>query len=314
MDLRAGTSELTAPILLDPRVHRVFVATVSDQAVRGTRQDAAMSLLARRPTRPDRSDPACAVLVTQFKATGHQDDLGEGGRAAATGALDESRPAHAAESAGGTRSDPGRSRCGQPILLSPFHSSLLSLQRVGTRCYDIATRRPASTTSSDPWSRPAQLRSPAWTNLLSRRRRQSCPRADTGARRSRPARRRLERLAKDLVLCRDCPVHGGFLVTEAAANLVAAHGRGPHRGGRRRPKAPARHSPISTSVGAVLEWATFARAAREFRGESLTAPVVPVLASHHPYEQMGDRPRTAEECGRSIHRRGGRPGWRASVA
>lgn len=36
LDLRAGASELAAPILLDPRVMRVFVTTISSQSLQGT--------------------------------------------------------------------------------------------------------------------------------------------------------------------------------------------------------------------------------------------------------------------------------------
>jgi MinD-like ATPase involved in chromosome partitioning or flagellar assembly len=38
VDLRAGLSEVSAGILLDPRVYRVFVTTASGQSVAGTAQ------------------------------------------------------------------------------------------------------------------------------------------------------------------------------------------------------------------------------------------------------------------------------------
>ncbi len=36
VDLRAGFSEISAGLLLDPRVHRIFVSTLSDQSLTGT--------------------------------------------------------------------------------------------------------------------------------------------------------------------------------------------------------------------------------------------------------------------------------------
>ncbi|HEX5497067.1 MAG TPA: hypothetical protein VFX70_21095 [Mycobacteriales bacterium] len=56
VDLRAGTSELNAPILLDPRVHRVFVTTLSEQSVRGTTH--LLDAVARLPRPDPRTPPA----------------------------------------------------------------------------------------------------------------------------------------------------------------------------------------------------------------------------------------------------------------
>ncbi len=74
VDLRAGISELSAPLLLDPRVHRVFTSTISDQSVRGTAQ--ILSEIARRaPARDD--DPDISVLLTQYSEPDHRSRLEE---------------------------------------------------------------------------------------------------------------------------------------------------------------------------------------------------------------------------------------------
>ncbi|ROO88161.1 AAA domain-containing protein [Actinocorallia herbida] len=70
IDLRAGGSELSAPILLDPRVQRTFVTTISDQSLRGTLRTI-QELGRRAPSRP--TDPAPAALITQFREHGHGD-------------------------------------------------------------------------------------------------------------------------------------------------------------------------------------------------------------------------------------------------
>ncbi|WP_433243488.1 KGGVGR-motif variant AAA ATPase [Streptosporangium sp. CA-135522] len=68
IDLRAGSSELAAPVLLDPRVQRIFVTTVSDQALYGIVRTI-QELGRRAPTRAD--DPASVAVITQFRQEGH---------------------------------------------------------------------------------------------------------------------------------------------------------------------------------------------------------------------------------------------------
>ncbi|WP_406319891.1 AAA family ATPase [Streptosporangium sp. NBC_01639] len=70
IDLRAGSSELAAPVLLDPRVQRIFVTTVSDQALYGTVRTI-QELGRRAPTRAD--DPASVAVITQFRQEGHRE-------------------------------------------------------------------------------------------------------------------------------------------------------------------------------------------------------------------------------------------------
>lgn len=63
VDLRAGFSELAAGLLLDPRLHRVLVTTLSDQSLQGTCETLRM-LSRRAPARRD-SDPGVTCVVAQ---------------------------------------------------------------------------------------------------------------------------------------------------------------------------------------------------------------------------------------------------------
>lgn len=63
VDLRAGLSELSAGLLLDPRVYRVFVTTASGQSVAGTSQ--LLELLGKRAISKRENDPLPALVVSQ---------------------------------------------------------------------------------------------------------------------------------------------------------------------------------------------------------------------------------------------------------
>ncbi|MEW2117159.1 ParA family protein [Streptomyces sp. NPDC005474] len=69
IDLRAGASELSAPVLLDPRVQRVFVTTLSHQSLDGTLR-MIRQLGAKAPALLGQ-DPAPAALVTQYRMDVH---------------------------------------------------------------------------------------------------------------------------------------------------------------------------------------------------------------------------------------------------
>jgi MinD-like ATPase involved in chromosome partitioning or flagellar assembly len=73
VDLRAGLSELSAGLLLDPRVYRVFVTTASGQSVAGTAQ--LLELLAARAISTREDDPLPALIVSQVPEDGQHDDL-----------------------------------------------------------------------------------------------------------------------------------------------------------------------------------------------------------------------------------------------
>ncbi|MFE9242316.1 ParA family protein [Nocardiopsis sp. NPDC006938] len=69
IDLRAGATELSAPILLDPRVNRVFVTTVSDQSLQGT--EGLIRQLGDKSPALAGTDPIPSAIVTQFRIDLH---------------------------------------------------------------------------------------------------------------------------------------------------------------------------------------------------------------------------------------------------
>ncbi|MGW3648443.1 ParA family protein [Streptomyces sp. NPDC000878] len=78
IDLRAGASELSAPVLLDPRVQRVFVTTLSHQSLDGTLRMIGQ-LGAKAPALLGQ-DPAPAAVVTQYRMDVHDADAEEARR------------------------------------------------------------------------------------------------------------------------------------------------------------------------------------------------------------------------------------------
>ncbi|WP_330289088.1 ParA family protein [Streptomyces sp. NBC_00576] len=84
IDLRAGASELSAPVLLDPRVQRVFITTLSHQSLDGTLRMIGQ-LGAKAPALLGQ-DPAPAAVVTQYRMDVH-DDEAEGARRKLSDAL-----------------------------------------------------------------------------------------------------------------------------------------------------------------------------------------------------------------------------------
>ncbi|RPK44510.1 AAA family ATPase [Streptomyces sp. NBC_01260] len=69
LDLRAGASELAAPILLDPRVTRIFVTTVSSQSLQGT--ETMIRQLGAQSPAVARTDPTPGAIVTQYRPDVH---------------------------------------------------------------------------------------------------------------------------------------------------------------------------------------------------------------------------------------------------
>ncbi|MEQ9355030.1 ParA family protein [Coleofasciculus chthonoplastes] len=63
IDLRAGLSELATGLILDPRVYRVFVTTLSGQSISGTVQ--LIKLVAERAMSQREEDPLPALIFTQ---------------------------------------------------------------------------------------------------------------------------------------------------------------------------------------------------------------------------------------------------------
>ncbi|MBM3458302.1 MAG: ParA family protein, partial [Armatimonadetes bacterium] len=62
-DLRAGLSETAAGLLLDPRVYRVLVTTLSTQSREGTLE--VLRLLSRRSATPDEYEPVPQIVINQ---------------------------------------------------------------------------------------------------------------------------------------------------------------------------------------------------------------------------------------------------------
>jgi cellulose biosynthesis protein BcsQ len=64
VDLRAGYSELAAGLLLDPRVYRVFVTTLSGQALEGTLE--LLNVVGERSPSKESYEPYPAIVVSQI--------------------------------------------------------------------------------------------------------------------------------------------------------------------------------------------------------------------------------------------------------
>ncbi|HET8683300.1 MAG TPA: hypothetical protein VFM54_15735 [Micromonosporaceae bacterium] len=273
VDLRAGTSELSAPILLDPRVHRVFVTTVSDQSVRGTKH--LLGQIAHRaPSRMN--DPAPSVLITQFQEKEHSvhlavvaSDLGE----AITATLG---PPRATEGeAGDEDGDMVDRDVSTQSLSSPFDSRLLALPATWNEVCDLIERTelrsvvaPLAAALHPPVPVVPAAASPFGDDLPA-------------------ARTALHDLAERLVYAESAAVEDEFLPTEALTYLVSTH----------RTEAP-----VEVVVGAKgsgktfiylrmcrrRRWASFAEAAG-VAGVELDAPIVPVLASQHLVDRLEDQ-------------------------
>ncbi|MBB5121164.1 KGGVGR-motif variant AAA ATPase [Streptomyces eurocidicus] len=122
VDLRAGASELSAPVLLDPRVQRVFVTTLSHQSLAGTGQ--LVRQLGRRAPAVQGVDPASSVIITQCRPDVHaaqveqaRDELGSALLAALT---------PSSEGIDSTTSGVDSAILSRPVV-SPFREELLAL-------------------------------------------------------------------------------------------------------------------------------------------------------------------------------------------
>ncbi|MEH2052024.1 KGGVGR-motif variant AAA ATPase [Nostoc sp.] len=63
VDLRAGLSELSTGLLLDPRIYRIFVTTLSGQSISGTAR--LLELLGERALSVRETDPLPAIIISQ---------------------------------------------------------------------------------------------------------------------------------------------------------------------------------------------------------------------------------------------------------
>jgi MinD-like ATPase involved in chromosome partitioning or flagellar assembly len=199
VDLRAGISELNAPLLLDPRVHRVIVSTISDQSVRGSLQILA-ELGRRAPARVDSDDPDVTLVLTQFNERDHQERLSQVAADLSAMALNVSGVA------AGARSEADITA---PIVTSRFDPQLLNL---GASWNDV--RAAAAAAQLDRALAPL-------TRLLS-------PMESKAGRTTRTpvgleaTRQTLASSAKRLVFAETSDTRD-FLVTEPLDNLAESH-------------------------------------------------------------------------------------------
>lgn len=125
VDLRAGASELSAPVLLDPRVQRVFATTLSHQSLAGT--ELLVRQLGRRAPAIQGTDPATSVILTQYRHDVHAAQA-EAARAELSSALvsalapPDQDPSTAADPTAEVDTD----ILSQPVL-SPFREGVLAL-------------------------------------------------------------------------------------------------------------------------------------------------------------------------------------------
>lgn len=73
IDLRAGLSELSTGLLLDPRVYRIFVTTLSGQSIAGTTK--LLELLGERAPSIRNTDPLPAIIISQVPDEFQNTDL-----------------------------------------------------------------------------------------------------------------------------------------------------------------------------------------------------------------------------------------------
>ena len=126
VDLRAGASELSAPLLLDPRVQRVFVTTLSSQSLDGTEQ--LIRQLGRRAPSRLGVDPVPIAVVTQYRLDVHLPaaEQAKARLAEALAAAVVLSPDAAEDQADALELDAG---VATELLLSPFREELLALPR-----------------------------------------------------------------------------------------------------------------------------------------------------------------------------------------
>jgi MinD-like ATPase involved in chromosome partitioning or flagellar assembly len=276
VDLRAGTSELSAPVLLDPRVHRVFVTTVSDQSIRGTAH-LIREIAHRAPSRRV-TDPVCSVLITQFQEKEHSGHLAVVAGELADAIASTVRPLPGTDGEDTEAADDSgtvdRDVAAQP-LSSPFDSRLLALPATWNEVCDVVERvelRSVVARLADALRPSVQVTVPKTATRFG---------DDLFA-----ARSALHDLANLLVYAESATEENDFLPTEALTNLVSTH----------RTEAPVEVVVGAKGSGKTFtylrmcrreNWARFAEAAG-VGGVDLDAPIVPVLASQHLTDSLRD--------------------------
>ncbi|MGW4239395.1 KGGVGR-motif variant AAA ATPase [Streptomyces sp. NPDC004749] len=254
VDLRAGASELSAPILLDSRVQRVFVATLSSQSLDGTER--LIRQLAVDAPAFTGQDPSPAGVITQYRLDTHTEEVTRA-RARLSEALEELCVAQPTGDAGLPTPEVDAQVLTEP-LLSPFREELLALPRSWDDVLDVVRRCGVGERLAE--LAPVRLTAP-----------DPVPVTDVS-----DGRERLYERAQTLIFAEKTALDGalGFLATEPLRRLV-----GDHR----------TSLPVAVVVGAKGAGKTFTYARLCAEGEwsrfagkangtvQLTAPVVPVL-------------------------------------
>lgn len=280
IDLRAGMSEISAPVLLDPRVKRVFVTTLSDQAVQGT--VGLLKELGRRAPSVRDSDPLPAALVTSFDENDHA------GLVASTAELLGDALSEFVK----TSTDETTRRLVSSPIQSPFRSSLLALPAAWNEVTELLR-----TSDIGDVLRPlANELVPVSGQTF-----ESAP-GDQGER-LQEQRQKLASFAADLRFAESGAGGGAFLRTDALTALARAHRT---------------DLPVEVIVGAKgagktftyltlcrrQDWKTFASDVGVSGTES-SAPIVPVLTSQSLDEEV--RSQVEEFRLRAVERIGGAP-------
>lgn len=256
IDLRAGASELSAPVLLDPRVQRVFVTTLSSQSLEGTER--MIRQLGNKAPALAGEDPIPAVVITQYRADVHTAEA-ESARDRLAAQLEGFTARPAAQQDAPDTADVDAQVLTAPVL-SRFREELLALPRAWDDVIEVVRRcgvgELVATLAPEVTPQPAV--------------------EDVAAGGIEERRTRLMERARALVFAEKTGLDSGlgFLSTEPLRRLA-----GDHR----------TSLPITVVVGAkgagktftyarmcaAGQWARFARSAGETAG--MDAPVVPVL-------------------------------------
>ncbi len=278
LDLRAGNSELNSPILLDSRVHRVFVTTVSDQSVRGT--ISLLNELGRRAPSKHEDDPICKVIVTQFQENEHEAEV-TAAAADLTDAISKSVRITAAEESAvdeGFDSIVDRDTISK-LLTSPFDPQLLALPGTWEEVHNVIETAQIARSIEN-----------LTTSIFPDPQADASLAADGGI---DAARVRLNSAANSLVFAETSAGDDDLLPTDALTTLVSTHRTEP---------------PVEIVVGAKGSgktytylrmclkgnWQEFA-SLTAVRGVEVDAPIVPVLGSQYLSENLLQRVERAQD-------------------
>ncbi|MFE3197892.1 KGGVGR-motif variant AAA ATPase [Embleya sp. NPDC059237] len=207
LDLRAGASELAAPILLDPRVMRIFVTTISSQSLQGT-ETMIRQLGAQSPAVAG-TDPTPGAIVTQYRLDVH-DSHAEEARRGLSAAL--SSTIVLVEATAGEYAPEDLAVDEQVLtepVLSPFREELLALPQSWDAVVEVVRRCGLSGLLAEF--------APSVTPMASTRSEEPATLDDR--------RSALESTARRLVFAEQRGMDSGlgFLTTEPVRRLIADH-------------------------------------------------------------------------------------------